>query len=178
MDYIILGLLILKSRTIYELHERLDKGLNLMYSSSMGSIQAAIKKLLASGCIQYSELTEKGRRKKIYSVTESGRQKFLDWADGPLDVHNIRIPDLAKLYFMGFSAEDTREERLADYVEQLKQQYDALDAICREGENMEVPPGWRDIFQYQLLTAQYGRDIMKFNIQWYQKLIEEMRCGK
>lgn len=46
MDNIILGLLLLENRTIYQLRERIRKGMDLMYSSSMGSIQAAIKKLL------------------------------------------------------------------------------------------------------------------------------------
>ena len=44
MDNIILGLLLMCNRTIYQLRERIDKGINLMYSSSMGSIQAAIRK--------------------------------------------------------------------------------------------------------------------------------------
>ena len=67
MDNIILGLLLLSSRTIYQLRERIDKGLNMMYSSSMGSIQAAIKKLLNCGYIQYEEAVENGKYKKIYS---------------------------------------------------------------------------------------------------------------
>ena len=46
MDNIILGLLLMCNRTIYQLRERIDKGINLMYSSSMGSIQAAIKKFI------------------------------------------------------------------------------------------------------------------------------------
>ena len=70
MDNIILGILLLSSRTIYQLRERIDKGLNMMYSSSMGSIQAAIKKLLNYGYIQYEETVENGKYKKIYSITE------------------------------------------------------------------------------------------------------------
>lgn len=64
MDNIILGLLLLSSKTIYQLRERIAKGLNLMYSSSMGSIQAAVKKLLNCGDIQYEETTEDGKYKK------------------------------------------------------------------------------------------------------------------
>ena len=55
MDYIILGLLLLSRRTIYQLRERIEKGIDLMYSSSMGSIQAGIKKLLSSGLIDCEE---------------------------------------------------------------------------------------------------------------------------
>ena len=43
MDHIILGLLLLSNRTIYQLHERIEKGLHMMYSSSMGSILSVVK---------------------------------------------------------------------------------------------------------------------------------------
>lgn len=75
MDHMILGLLLLSSRTIYQLHERIDKGLHMMYSSSMGSIQAAVKKLLNGGYIQYEEVVENGKYKKIYSITDRGDRK-------------------------------------------------------------------------------------------------------
>ena len=76
MDHIILGLLLLSDRTIYQLRERIEKGLHMMYSSSMGSIQAAIQKLLNRGFIQYEEVIENGKYKKIYAITKSGRQHF------------------------------------------------------------------------------------------------------
>ena len=90
MDNIILGILLLSSRTIYQLRERIDKGLNMMYSSSMGSIQAAIKKLLNYGYIQYEETVENGKYKKIYSITESGKQKFIEWVSSPMEKMCIR----------------------------------------------------------------------------------------
>ena len=77
MDNIILGLLLLQSRTIYQLRERISQGLNLMYSSSMGSIQAAVKKLLNNKHISYKEVVENGKYKKIYSITDRGRQETL-----------------------------------------------------------------------------------------------------
>ena len=43
MDHMILGLLILRSRSIYELQQCMEAGLNFMYGSSLGSIQAALK---------------------------------------------------------------------------------------------------------------------------------------
>ena len=61
MENIILGLLLLQSRTIYQLRKRINEGLNLMYSCSMGSIQAAIKKLLKNGYITSNEISENGK---------------------------------------------------------------------------------------------------------------------
>ncbi len=178
MDNMILGLLLLSSRTIYQLRERIDKGLNMMYSSSMGSIQAAIKKLLNCGYIKYEEAVENGKYKKIYSITESGKQSFTEWITTPLNVQGIKNPELAKLYFMGFSTKEKREAGLEEYISQLKKQYDLLNAICKEAENVSVPDENKDILNYQSTAARYGKDFMKFNIEWYQNLLDEIRGGK
>ena len=108
MDNIILGLLLLCDRTIYQLRERVEKGLNLMYSSSMGSIQAAIKKLLSSGFITFEEIVDNGKYKKIYSITESGRAHFYEWVNSPIEFQGGKNPELAKVYFMGFAQKENR----------------------------------------------------------------------
>lgn len=173
MDNIILGLLLLSSKTIYQLRERIAKGLNLMYSSSMGSIQAAVKKLLNCGDIQYEETTEDGKYKKIYSITDSGKQHFFDWVNTPMSIQSSKNPELAKLYFMGFSAEENRRKILEEHISQLKEHYAALDIICKDGKNINIPDEFRDIGFYQLAAARYGRDFMRFNIEWYEKLLGE-----
>ena len=175
MVKIILGLLLFSSRTIYQLRERIDKGLNLMYSSSMGSIQAAIKKLLNCEYIQYEEVVENGKYKKIYSITDRGKQNFIEWLSTPMEIQSSKNPELAKLYFMGFSTKEKREAVLQEYVSKLKEQYDILNAICKEAENVKVPDESKDILHYQFTAALYGKDFMKFNIEWYQKLLDEIR---
>ncbi len=173
MDHLILGLLLLSARTIYQLRERVARGLNLMYSDSMGSIQAAVKKLLDRGCIQYKETVENGKYKKIYSITDSGRQHFFQWVDTPMSVQSGKNPELAKLYFMGFSEKAKRAELLKEHISQLKEQYRALDVLCQEGETASIPDEGREIAFYQLAAARYGRDFTRFNLEWNEKLLRE-----
>lgn len=177
MDNIILGILILSSRTIYQLRERINKGLNLMYSSSTGSIQAGIKKLLDFGYISYEEIVENGKYKKIYSITESGKQNFFDWVNSPIEAQRSKNPELAKLYFMGFSDKNFREESIEKHLGYLNEQYHALNVICEEANSILISAENKDILLYQLASARYGRDFMKFNIDWYKNLLEEMRSG-
>ena len=134
MEYIVLGLLLLSDRTIYGLRDRIGKGLHLMYSSSMGSIQAAIGKLLRQGYIRYTEFVEKGRHKKLYSITESGNAYFQAWLNQPMAQENIKNPELAKIYFMGFAKKEMRIRNIECYLEDIKARYFALAAICEEGE--------------------------------------------
>lgn len=175
MDYIILGILFLKNRTIYQLRERIGKGLHLMYSSSMGSIQAAIKKLLNGGYIQYEETVEKGKYKKIYSITDSGKQRFSEWVNSSIETYHIKNPELAKVYFMGLSDEENRKRNLENYLSRLEEQYNTLNVICEEADSIQVPAEYEDIVFYQFAAARYGRDFMKFNIEWYRDLLKEVK---
>lgn len=173
MDHIILGLLLLKSRTIYQLRERINKGMDLMYSGSMGSIQAAIKKLLAHGCISYEESVENGKYKKTYSITDSGKRCFFEWINSPLETQSAKNPELVKVYFMGFSDKTNRRVNLKKYLSLLTEKYHVLESICEDAKNAKVTEENRAIIFYQLAAARYGRDFMKFNIEWYKRLIEE-----
>ncbi len=174
MENIILGLLLLSDRTIYQLRERIHKGMHFMYSGSTGSIQAAIKKLLRLGYIAYQEMVENGKYKKIYSITESGKQYFFDWVNAPLENANIKSPELVKIYFMGFSDKQTSVKNIESYLELLKCQHETLCAVCQEGENAGIPAEGREIFKFQDAAARYGRDFLEFNIQWYEKLKEAL----
>lgn len=175
MDNIILGLLILESRTIYQLRDRINKGLNLMYSGSLGSIQAALKKLLNNDYITFEETVENGKYKKVYSATESGKQSFLKWVNAPMEKQSAKNPELAKIYFMGFSDKQNREKNIREHLSYLKEQYAVLNEICQSADHIDIPQNKKDIFNYQLLSAMYGRDFIKFNIDWYEELLRRIK---
>ena len=189
MDNIILGLLLMCNRTIYQLRDRISKGINLMYSSSMGSIQAAVKKLLNCGYISYEEIIDNGKYKKIYwirlyfyskiyCITESGKLHFYEWINAPIEEQNPKIPELAKVYFMGFSDKKNRETSIQQHLMYLKEQYNVLATICDDVKNIDVLEEHKDILNYQFVSALYGKDIIKFNIDWFENLLEKMRNGE
>ncbi len=178
MDKIILALLLLKSRTIYEIRTKFAENLNLMYSSSTGSIQAAIKKLLNSGHIRCNETDESGKHKKIYEITDSGYAEFSKWINSPFDAAQNKNPELAKLYFMGLSDKNERRRRISDYIEELKKSHAALSIVYNEGLTLCPSERYRDLFNYQLMTAKFGVDLIEFEINWFKKLLSDVENGK
>ncbi len=97
---------------------------------------------------------------------------------------NIKNPELAKIYFMGFAKKEMRIRNIECYLEDLKARRLALAAICEEGEQAvfsSLATGGfsakeeRDIFTYQLAAARYGRDFLQFHIAWYERLLSEMK---
>lgn len=175
MENIILGLLLLQSRTIYQLRKRINEGLNLMYSCSTGSIQAAIKKLLLKGLISVREITENGKLKKIYVITDSGKIYFNNWLSSSIDNSAAKSPELAKIYFMGFAEKETRIMLIEKHIADLKKVFSDLEKICNQGITLSNEMQDNDVFYYQLQTAIYGRDLMKFNIEWYSRLLKNIK---
>lgn len=175
MENIILGLLLLQSRTIYQLRKRINDGLHLMYSCSTGSIQAAIKKLLRNGCITVSENTENGKLKKIYSITDSGKACLSSWLNCPINIGTAKNPELSKIYFMGFTEKDIRINLIEKHVADLKRLHSDLEKICNEGEALSSEMQNNDVLFFQLQTAAYGRDLMKFNAEWYTRLLKTLK---
>ncbi len=177
MDKIILGLLILKSRTIYEIRTKFADNLNLMYSSSTGSIQAALKKLSTQGYIECTETVENGRRKKIYLITDSGRAEFSDWVNSSFDAAQNKNPELAKLYFMGISDVTRRQKRVRELITDLEKTNLTLSALYNEGLTLKPSEQYRDLFNYQLMTVKFGRDYTVFQLEWFKNLLSDMENG-
>jgi len=175
MENIILGLLLLQSRTIYQLRKRINEGLNLMYSCSRGSIQAAIKKLLKNGYITSNEISENGKLKKIYSITDSGKNYFDSWLISPIDSYAVKNPELSKIYFLGFAEKETRIKLIKNHIADLKTMLCDLNKICYDGKMLSNENQNNDIFYFQLQTATYGRDLIKFNIKWYSRLLKNIK---
>lgn len=175
MENIILGLLLLQSRTIYQLRKRINDGLNLMYSCSTGSIQAVIRKLLQNRYIYVSEITENGKRKKLYRITDSGRLRFYDWLNCPIDNAAAKNPELTKIYFMGFAEKETRIKIIETHIADMKKLRSDLEKICNAGAALSNEMQDNDVLYYQLQTAMYGYDLMKFNIDWYSRLLKNIK---
>lgn len=89
-------------------------------------------------------------------------------------MQNTKNPELVKVYFMGFSDKASRRLNMGKYLSHLTEKYHALNAICERAKGITVTEESKDIIFYQLSAARYRRDFMKFNMEWYKKLINEI----
>ena len=60
----------------------------------------------------------------------------------------------------------------------LKEQFNVLATICDNVKNIDVLEEHKDILNYHFVSALYGKDIIKFNIDWFENLLEKMRNGE
>ncbi|UTC61667.1 PadR family transcriptional regulator [Treponema sp. OMZ 792] len=196
MDKIILGILLLRRMTAYEIKNVIKNNFKSMCSDSLGSIQAALKKLLELNMVSFEELVEKGVNKKRYSITDIGQKALIDWIKVPLNTSKTKNMDFAKLLFMGYVPKENRKYLINQIIVSLEKDYAALKSV-KESINVEderaalknylltdkeyqkrikalhkknISESIEDIGTFTMAALDYGIDIAAFNIEWFKKL--------
>jgi len=175
MEFVILGLLSLRVRTIYDIKKALEETLSLFYSASFGSINSAIKRMLEKDWISVEETVENGRFKKIYSITSAGETAFQDWLGSEIEQIKVKEPALTRLFFMGFLDAELRTDVIQEHLNSLQEMHAYLSTLYIDYENTSYPEDKLELVSFQLRALQYGRDYYAFSIAWYQKLLTEIQ---
>lgn len=202
MENIILSLLLLKKMTVYELRSYIRQNLNTICSDSMGSIQAAIKKLLDKQRIECCEFIENSVLKKEYSITQKGVMQFKEWIQTPVKVNSAKNMEGGKLLFLGLSSKENRIKFIEQYINELKQEQKKLLQIQESVELLKdnvilknaarisgdkvlsknilelsgeksIEEAVQNIYDYQILSLEYGLNRLKLDIEFYQSILKK-----
>lgn len=179
MEKIILGLLMIKSMTGYEIRSFIKNHLSLMCSDSAGSFQTALQKLLAANTITCNEYVENNVNKKLYTITAIGRNAFVQWEERPMNHKKKKNMELVKLFFLGELESEKRAPLLRTYLSQLTGEQELLiklkeDILLSEAAFLTEFQSNKtviDRFKYQMATLDYGIASFGFEIQWYTQLV-------
>ena len=196
MDKIILGILMLNRMTAYEIKNVIKLSYKSICSDSLGSIQAALKKLFDLEMVTFEEVVENGVNKKRYAITELGQGGLLEWLKIPIDNSKTRNIELAKIIFLGYSQREQQELMIDKVILSLEEEYESLleskksidvtselsqlesylnkDEQYRERllslcKDEGIPEKIKEISKFSYATLDYGIELLKFNIKWFKK---------
>lgn len=177
MEYVILGLLILKAQTIYRLNKTFEESVSLFYSASYGSLQAAIKKLLKREYIYYEEVIERGRNKKIYYASTIGREAFYQWMREEIPVNRVEVGSLSRVFLLGMiEREEDKKKIVEEIIAKYKKVKEELMAIEKRVGDYRGSATVNEVPYYKLKTLDYGIKSYGFAIDWFKDLLEEMEA--
>jgi DNA-binding PadR family transcriptional regulator len=175
MEYIVLGMLMIRSMTIYDLNKGFEMGLSLIYAASYGNLQYAVKKLLTKKMIAFEERVENGRNKKIYHINTQGEEAFSRWMKDDINLGNIDVLMLAKVYFLGLVEDDNDKRMIIDQLLKAVDDFSTqLKRIQKSINRSDVTPEEWKMAKYSLSTLDYGIGSYKFAASWLQEVREQI----
>jgi len=175
LDKIILGLLQLKSLSSYDLKKALENSVNHFYSTSYGSIHPALKKMEQKGWITGEEQSIGARQKKIYSISEKGRQIFNEWMATEIPVTRIKEDALVRMFFFGLIPKKQRIQLIDEYILKMQESLNQLINLKKKTEEKEIPQPFKEIAKYQVETLRFGIESTEYSKKWFEDFTKKER---
>jgi DNA-binding PadR family transcriptional regulator len=121
-SYIVLGLLEMAGEsTPYALKQLVARSVGYFWSLQHAQLYTEPERLAAGGYVT-EKREESGRRRRLYSITETGRGALEDWRTDPTtELAELREPALLKLFFgadpkaLAAAQIPANQARLAEY---------------------------------------------------------------
>jgi PadR family transcriptional regulator AphA len=166
-EFALLGFLRQRPMHGYEIHHQLSNatGLGLVWRLKQSQLYALLAKLEREGFVTTAiEYQEARPPRKMFELTERGRQAFKEWMQRPVaQGRQLRLDFLAKFYFAQLEGPEVTaqliERQRAACHSWMQQQEEGLEAL-REGR------------PYDWLVHQFRRGQIEAMLAWLDKCQE------
>lgn len=164
---ILLGCLFDRSLSGYDLKKLFSLSFAFFSGLSYGSIYPALKKLEQMGLIAMKlEIQQSAPNRKVYTITEAGRQAFLNSLKSPFGLERYKNALLMRMFFFARLSKKERIKAAHDYLDQVRSVAEQLEAVRPEVE--------ANADRYQILCFQFGLRFSKDLIRNVEQVIAEL----
>jgi PadR family transcriptional regulator AphA len=164
--HFILGLLSQQPRSGYDIKRLLKSLAWLIDGPSFGNIYSTLHALLEEGLLSVEVVPHHNKpSRKVYSITEAGRQTWQEWADQPVVPANS-----LKAFLMRLSlANSFSSARLIEHLQQRQARVAAHYAALTE--SVEMLAERSDV---QHLTLDYGLALAAAELAWLDSTLDRL----
>jgi DNA-binding PadR family transcriptional regulator len=176
LKYAILGLINRASMTGYDLMKEFNEDLVNFWYARHSQIYPELKKLVKEGLITYEKIIQGEKmEKKLYSITNAGREDFLSWLAEP-DLLEPTPKDIFRLKAF-FIESLSPEQMIAHFQYQLDQRHKKLAILEGTMSTHPLATGPKNIKSplygdYVVLKGAIMRE--QTYIQWLQECLQEL----
>jgi PadR family transcriptional regulator, regulatory protein AphA len=170
-EHVLLGMIFIQPSTGYDLKRRFATTAMGVYQPSSGALYPALGRLERRGLLSSEALRPTGRPRRLYHLTQDGRQAHLGWVREPvvpetvsqdLGMHLLRLVMMPHVLpgdaVLGFLA--SLRTALAGFVASLEQQ---LTDTTDTGEN-----------PYAQLAVEHGLAVHRASLAWADQAITRL----
>jgi DNA-binding PadR family transcriptional regulator len=163
MDCVILGLLSHESLTGYEIKKRMDTTFKLFWSASYGSIYPTLNSLVENSMVTKLEITDNGRDKLVYTITDAGKDYLKKWLALPVTKDELRYETLLKVFFGGEIGPGVTLEHIHNFKGRIKSELPKLTGVVHKLSKIQ---DHEEDHKYFLLTAMFGERVYEAFLKW------------
>src|SRR6059058_3253696 len=166
---VILGLLSFGPRSGYEIKATVDRSTRFFWAASYGQIYPELSRLEREGLVESEDASNGARRRRVYSLTDAGREALADWLLGRTVTIELRDESLLRLFF----ADALPREQALMLLEGRRRGHEAYLEVLRA---IDAIPGTDPDFVD--LVLHWGIDFNQWGAEWCEKQLKQLRAKK
>lgn len=167
-QYAILGILTIAPMSGYDIKKYIETSIGFFWNENYGHLYPILKRLeLEDAVIKEKEVNEFGPDRNVYTITQKGKDKLLDWLSEPPKDTPIRNEMLFKLFFGRLIPIDENINRIKKEKENKIQRLKSLREIeTGLRKDIQVDKTKSKRLKYQLLTILRGIYALEADLSW------------
>lgn len=161
----------------YDLKSKFDASVRHFWPADQSQIYRTLSRLAEQGHAEIEVVEQEVRPdRKVYHITDSGREELHRWLASDLPVGGQRIAALVQIYFAGKLTDEEILRMLRGLAGKMRAGLDQLKAV-RVGIRPAECAVTRDSF-FRPLTLDYGITITQANLDWLEGVIDKVERGE
>ena len=170
-QYALLGMLSFKPMSGYDIKKFTDMSISYFWSENYGHIYPVLRKLEKNGLVTKKIKRGKGSPdKKIYSITEDGRNALRAWLSAPVQKEIFRLEILLKLFFGYWADTNNVIEKISFHKEAAEKTLNELLEV-ENHVNEEHHDQFKNEPPYMKLCLNYGKQFYNMVIKWCEETL-------
>lgn len=173
--FAVLGILTLGQHTGYDIKQHMEQSTSYFWNENYGQIYPTLAELLDSSDIDMEIIRQDGKPdKKLYRITDQGRQTLSQWLSQPTDY----VVDLKKneLLLRVFFGSNSTPEMIIMHIEAYQLKLEESLKVFEELEKWLLNMEHKDNnYKYWMITNQYGKNHFTSLINWCENSIVMLR---
>ena len=174
LKYAILGFLNYKCYSGYDLNKKFDNSIGFFYTFTQSQIYRTLEQLLKDRLVEREVIHQENRAdKKIYHITDKGKNDLYNWLSTPLDLPSLHLRFLIQIFFARQLSDN--EIRLL-FEEHRKKLSDKLVILQSFGEleDKKKCGTLRDIHLWKLVLDN-GIVLTQAELQWIDAAMKDLK---
>jgi PadR family transcriptional regulator AphA len=166
---VVLGLLTKRPLSGYDIKAIVDRSTRFFWAASYGQIYPELRRLEAEGLIEGEDRPNGGRTRRVYQLTDAGRDELVAWLFGSTVTIELRDESLLRLFF----ADVLPHEQALMLLEGRKRGHEEfLDVLLA----IDARPGTDTPFTD--LVLRWGIAFNEWGAKWCEEQLERLRTEK
>lgn len=174
VEYVILAGLVRKPRSGYDLSRWMQRETSHYFAVGHNRIYPALSELERDGLVMHEVMpSDRGPERKVFSITEAGRDALLSWVDSPPVERQVRDEQLAKVLCYGFLPTERALARLQEVKALHEEKLARYEGYWRELE-VELREGKISDGAYlgTRLTLRRGIGAERSYVEWCEEAVK------